>query len=139
MRSGGGFTLVEVIIAVAILGFVLFAVVPLVVTTLGVNRSVSLDVRAQTLAAQKIEEMKVLTADGIEDCLGGNTSCSGTDVLPADDRLDRGITYTRQWSINRMPVAGGGANPAPVILTATVQYTYRGETRTRALTSLWGY
>lgn len=139
MRCGGGFTLVEVIIAIAILGFVLFAIVPLVVTTLGVNRSVSLDVRAQTLAAQKIEEMKVLTAEGVENCLGGNASCSGTDVLSSGDRTDKGITLTRQWSINRMPVAGGGTNPAPVVLTATVQYTYRGETRTRALTSLWGY
>jgi len=134
-KGSRGFTLVEVLISIAILSIVLLALVPLLVNVMGIDRSVSLEIKARQLATQRIEEMKAWSVDDINTCLGGSTSCSGDEGVV---EKDWGVSFNRQWRIDQMSTTGS-SNPAPLIFTATVQYSYKGQTKTKVFTSLWGY
>lgn len=130
-----GFTLIELLISITILSIVLLALIPLLINITGIDRSVSIDIKARQIATQKIEEMKSWTVEDIQNCLGGNTSCSGNDGVI---ETAWGVKFNRTWSINQVQIASS-SNPPPLAFTTVVQYTYKGQQKTKVFTSLWGY
>lgn len=130
-----GFSLIELMIAITILSIVLLSLVPLLITVTGLNRSISLEIKARQLAAQRIEEMKAWSYDDIQKCLGNNTSCSGNDGVV---ETDWGVNFNRSWSINQIQT-NTSSHPSPFVFTSFVQYYYKGQNKTKVFTALWGY
>lgn len=130
-----GFSLIELMISITILSIVLLSLVPLMITVTGLNRSISLEIKARQLATQRIEEMKAWTYDDIQKCLGNNTTCSGTEGVI---ETDWGVNFSRSWSINQIQT-NTSSYPSPFVFTSVVQYSYKGQDKTKVFTALWGY
>jgi len=135
LKNAKGFTLIEMLIAVTILTIVLLSFVPLIVTAMGINRTVSLHAMANALASQKIDELKAMTSQDLQTCLGTGSACSKDEGIV---KTEWGINFNRTWTVQQMPVIVGVTMNRPYIITVTIQYNYRGEQFTRIYTSVWG-
>lgn len=88
-RDDAGFSLVEVVVAMAIFVVLTVAVLAVLVTSLGGVRSNAQRVQAANLAAQQIEAVRSQRADDIPD---------GTTTASASGTTVEGTTYTVQQS-----------------------------------------
>jgi type IV pilus assembly protein PilV len=83
-----GFTLIEVLVALIILSFSLLALAGLMVTTTKNNSFGSHMTEAATFAQDKLEELRVIKWESLND--GNHTDQQGGST---------GITYTRNWNV----------------------------------------
>jgi prepilin-type N-terminal cleavage/methylation domain-containing protein len=97
----GGFTLLEILIAVTIF---CFAVLGLAIGTLSVirtNQTSHLRASAVNLAQAKLEELRAMTSAAFS-----GLSCPSSTPC-SDSAVASGVTFTRQWWITtNSPVAG---------------------------------
>ncbi|MFQ5901852.1 MAG: prepilin-type N-terminal cleavage/methylation domain-containing protein [Thermodesulfobacteriota bacterium] len=137
IKRNKGFSLIEVFIAITIFGISLFAILPLIITSMDVTSGTSLRSKAQILAAEKLDELKSLSSVEIEsligdDIIGGNTSYSSSDSIS-----EGGIILNRDWVIQEANL--GWTNAPSYIMSVIVTYTLKDETVTRTVSTLWGH
>lgn len=86
LRRSYGFTLIEILVALVILGVSLLALAGLMVTTTRNNASAGQVTEAATLAQDKLEELRAIPWDRV---------VSGQDQRAGST----GITYGRNWNV----------------------------------------
>jgi len=116
-----GYSLIEVLVAMAIFSIGILAVASMVQSTTRNNTKGNVLTQATMLARGKIEELKRITdvstlADGAED----NIDASGSP----------GGIYRREWDISNGPTAGSRK------IVVTVSWTRENQTRSVVLTTL---
>jgi len=92
VRSCKGFTLIETLTAMGVLGIIFMAFPAVLVTTLRTNSLARSITTATTLAQDKCEELRNTSYD---------TLASGTDSATPG----QGVTYTRTWTVAAGPTA----------------------------------
>ena len=112
-NSSEGFTIIEALIAIAILSVGLLAVGSLLISIMGYNKSAAHVTAATTLAQDKIEELKNTFYDNI------TTSGPETGI---DAEGNAGGVYDRETQVAE--VTPGEPNMKEV--TVTVSYTWNG-------------
>ncbi len=113
-RGRSAFSLLEVIIALAILAFGILAVVAAQVATLDFSRRSRSATQAMYLAEQKMEEFQALSTASLAALGSQNDPNNPIDYDPGDDDA---TTYIRSWTISPdAPEAG--------ITTITVTVTW---------------
>jgi len=110
-----GFTLIEVLIAIAVLAIALLALVSVTVSVINSNMFSRMTTTAITLAADKVEELKNipyanLTSGGPQNLTEGN------------------YTYTRKWQV--LPDTGMKT------ITVTVTWRWRGQSHIASLSTI---
>jgi prepilin-type N-terminal cleavage/methylation domain-containing protein len=121
LRSQGGLTMVELMIAMAILSIGLLAVMAMQLRTSHNNTGGNIDTQANMLAMSQLEILKNQNV-GI---LQPGTYTEGSNV---DENGNPGGIYTRGWTITDI-----GMNARE--LSVTVQWTRLGRTRSIQITS----
>jgi prepilin-type N-terminal cleavage/methylation domain-containing protein len=118
-----GFSLIELMIAMAILAFGMLAAASMQYSAISNNTKGNIYTQANMLAKIKLEYLKNLDihSDGL---IAGNY----TDATLIDDHEQPGGIYSRQWTIADL---GSQART----ITVTVQWTRLGETRSVRLVS----
>lgn len=81
----GGFTLIEIVVAIVMLAFGVLASASLTAALMKSNRGVTNRTRAVEVAREKIEDLQSVNYA---------TLASGTDTV-----VVRGITFTRTWTV----------------------------------------
>lgn len=140
-----GFSLLEVIIAIAILGFSLLAIIPLLTTSLSVSTETSLASKAQMLGAELISEIQSWP-EGI----AGSQPTIGNDILNSgclnmgtnntcewDTTQFKGSTITRNYRIDSMVTDPNITRPTNYLITVYVTFDYKGKTIRRVFTAPW--
>jgi prepilin-type N-terminal cleavage/methylation domain-containing protein len=112
-----GFTLIEVIIAIAVLAIALLALVGVTVSVINGNVFSRMMTTATTMAEDKMEELK-------------NTSYA--NITPGGDSPTGGnYTYTRAWLVNSNSPASGMKT-----ITVTVTWSWQGQSHTVSLATI---
>lgn len=137
-----GFSLIELLVALLIISISSMAIIPLLISSLHLNKATDLAAKAKDLATQKVEELMVTPREVVDGYLGVGTSYTGpTEYITENGEVfaasNSRTIFTRQWGINEPP--GLTADPKPVALTAVVKYTYKGELKTRTFTTMWSF
>jgi prepilin-type N-terminal cleavage/methylation domain-containing protein len=120
-RSCHGFSLVEVLVAVAVLVAGAMALVPLFMLATSANASARHTTYATVLAAQKLEELRALEA-----LPSAASHVEYVDRL-GEPRLPGEAAYLRRWSIEPLPADASGT--LVVIEVAVAPRTGRGDAR----------
>ena len=118
-----GFSLIELMIAMAILAFGMLAAASMQYSAISNNTKGNIYTQANMLAKIKLEYLKNLDIHS-DELVAGNY----TDATLIDDNEQPGGIYSRQWSITDL-----GAQARTI--TVTVQWTRLGETRSVQLVS----
>ncbi len=139
-RKDGAFTLIEVIIAIAILGFSLLAILPLLFTSLSINTETALASRAQMLAAERVNQLQTWPESQIlnSSCLtkkGGADKGVCVDGNNGEVDTFNGIKIYRTYRFDELNVQGSKA--PSYIITVTVSYNYKGQQVSRVFTATW--
>lgn len=117
-----GFTLIEVMIAIAIFGIASLTVVQLMMKSIEMNSSAESMIGASMSAAGMAESLMV---EELESLANGSS---------ANETFDTGLrSFTTTYSVSDMPIAGG--DPDDVYKMITVTTTWQEGTRTRSITS----
>lgn len=139
-----GFTLLELVISLMILSISFLAVIPLLINVMNLNKTTDMATVARDLAAQKVEELMKSPYGVIHSTsmLSTNTSfVSPIEYLNSKGEVktaaDADALYRRTYSINLVP--GVAVTPIPVVLTAVVQYTHKGQAKSRSFTTMWSF
>lgn len=143
-KTSNGFTLVELLISVAIVSISFMAILPLLWNTINVNKTMSIGAKAKDIAVQKVEELMSLPRDTYDTTYSLATNTSYTS--PVEYITEKGEVTTvttamfqRTFSINQVPGVPATADPKPVVLTSVVKYTLKGESRTRSFSTMWSF
>jgi type IV pilus assembly protein PilV len=124
LKRNRGFTLIEVLIAMAIFAIGILAVASMQLSNTKNNTTGNITTQATMLARQKLEELK--TVGDV------TTLTSGTDPNnPMDADGNTGGIYNRQWSVSN-PLGGSTSRQ----ITVTVSWNRRGQNRTVVLESI---
>jgi prepilin-type N-terminal cleavage/methylation domain-containing protein len=141
LRRPAGFSLIEVIVATAVLTVGVLGLAQLIVVSTVANRDARATTTATVLARSKMEELRAAPFDGL--------AASPPGVLAADtpgfvDYIDgsgaavpsSAATFVRRWAIT--PLASDPLNA--VILQVLVRTTGKigGETRLMSVRTRWG-
>jgi len=118
-----GFSLIELMIAMAILAFGMLAAASMQYSAISNNAKGNIYTQANMLAKIKLEYLKNLDIHSDELAAGNYT-----DATPINDHEQPGGIYSRQWTIADL---GSQART----ITVTVQWTRLGETRSVQLVS----
>ena len=118
-----GFSLIELMIAMAILAFGMLAAASMQYSAISNNTKGNIYTQANMLAKIKLEYLKNLEISS-DELLAGNYN----DPTMIDDHEQPGGIYTRDWLIEDL---GSQART----ITVTVQWTRLGETRSVRLVS----
>jgi prepilin-type N-terminal cleavage/methylation domain-containing protein len=123
-KKNSGFTLIEVLIAMAIFAIGILAVGSMQLSNTKNNTTGNITTQATMLARQKIEELKTVS--------DVTTLTSGTDPNnPIDVDGNPGGLYTRGWSVAN-PLGGSTTRQ----ITVTVSWNRRGQNRSVVLESI---
>ena len=114
----GGFTLIEVLIAILIFSISLLALVPLLTTAASIDRGNYLNVTARAMAADVLDSLMGL--DSLADAVPPRFVNPSTVT-------DQGVPITTTWATFPM----GNLDTIAV----TVTYTYNGQLKTFVLTA----
>ena len=112
LEKGRGFTLIEVLIAMAIFSVGILAVAGMQISNTKNNTTGNITTEATMLARQKMEELKTVSVVSDLDALNG-----GTDMV--------GV-YTRQWNVAN-PLGGSTSRQ----ITVTVSWNGNGPGQNR--------
>jgi len=128
-----GFSLIEVIIAVAILAFSLLGIVPLLVNSMQINTATSIDSRAQILAAQKLQELQTWPEVDIT-----NSGCLDVSDWCNEGVVDTvyGVNISRLYRFDTVSVTAANI-PESYIITVRVSYILRNSPVTKTFTTTW--
>lgn len=143
-ENNKGFTLLELLVALGIISISFMAILPLLWNTIHVNKSISTGARAKDLAVEQVEALMSQPRD-VFDAAPYNLATNVSYTSPPVSLSMSGATptasdpavFTRTFSINQVP--GVTADPKPIVLTAVVQYTYKGESKSRSFTTMWSF
>ena len=123
IRDEQGFSLLDVLVASAILAVGLLSLAQLLAMTVAANASARRATYAVLLAAQKIEDLHAVPWEWLE----GNTGESA-DVLDRAGTTLQGppgaAAYTRRWSVDPLPV-----DPTNTLVIQVIVGTPRDEAR----------
>ena len=123
-KKSRGFTLIEVMIAMAIFAIGILAVGSLQLSNTKNNTTGNITTQATMLARQKIEELKTVS--------DVTTLTSGTDPNnPIDVDGNPGGIYTREWNVSN-PLGGNTSRRIEV----KVSWNRRGQNRSVVLESI---
>ena len=123
-RKNRGFTLIEVLIAMAIFAIGILAVASLQLSNTKNNTTGNITTQATMLARQKLEELKTVP--------DVTTLTSGTDPNnPLDADGNAGGIYNRQWNVSN-PLGGSTSRQ----ISVTVSWNRRGQNRSVVLESI---
>jgi len=123
-----GFSLIEVLIAIAIFSIGILAVGTLVLSTTSNNTSGNILTQATMLARAKMEEKK-RAADA-----GGLTASDDEAPSNVDMQGNPGGIYTYKCDIDDIALPGGGN---ALRIQVTVSWTRKGQNRSVVLTTLY--
>lgn len=142
--NSSGFTLLELLISFVILSISFLAIIPLLMNTMNLNKTTDMSTIARDLASQKIEELMSTPRSVADTWLGANTSyVAPTEYVTAkgvvSTATDANAIYRRTWSVNLMPVRDATITPVPIALSAIVEYTYKGQVKSRTFTTMWSF
>lgn len=138
-----GFTLIELMVALSIVSISMLAIIPLLLNTMNVNSSIKLGVKARDVAAMKVEELISLPREVIDDTyLKGNASYTSpveylTQKGVVSNDKDTEAIFRRSFRIDQVPDVM--FDPKPVVITSVVQYTYKGQAKSRSFTTMWSF
>ena len=123
-RKNLGFTLIEVLIAMAIFAIGILAVASLQLSNTKNNTTGNITTQATMLARQKLEELKTVP--------DVTTLTSGTDPNnPLDADGNTGGIYNRKWNVSN-PLGGSTSRQ----ISVTVSWNRRGQNRSVVLESI---
>lgn len=108
LRSGAGFTLVEVLVAVGILSVGMLGLAVGAISITRANKTAQFHTMATNLAQEKLEQIKATTVANVTQCL---SSCETAPTY-------LGVTFTRKWTVTADTPAGGLTQ-----ITVTVDWT----------------
>lgn len=141
-----GFTLVELLISLVIVSISFMAILPLLWTSMNVNKATTIGAKAKDVAVQKVEELMSLPRDTFDTTYGLATNDTYTSPLEyvtekGEITTDTKAMFQRTFQINQVPVNINITvpDPKPVILTSVVKYTIKGQTRTRSFSTMWSF
>jgi len=119
-----GLTLVELMVAITLLMFIMLATIPLIVTTMSVNRSTYLKSRAQMFTAEKVSQLQFLPEHNIPpECDSSNDS-----YCVDESETIKGKTITRYYKF--VPINTNGSRPPSYLI---VMYTYDEDGKTKRM------
>ncbi|MBW2408376.1 MAG: prepilin-type N-terminal cleavage/methylation domain-containing protein [Deltaproteobacteria bacterium] len=124
-RNSEGFSLIELLIAMAVLAFGMLAAASMQYSAIRNNTKGNIYTQANMLAKTKLEYLKNLNIDS-DELKASATPYSDATLI--DDNEQPGGIYSRQWLIEEL---GDQART----ITVTVQWTRLGETRSVQLVS----
>lgn len=138
-----GFTLLELLVSLAIVSIGFMAVIPLLWNTLSINKTTSMANLARDIAVQKVEEMMSLPRD-VYDAPPYNLKSTATYTSPVEYVTEKGevtndatAPFRRTFRIDTVP--NTTVDPKPVVITCVVKYTYKGEERSRSFSTMWSF
>lgn len=143
--AAGGFTMLELLIALALVSISFMAIIPLLWNTLVINKTTDMGGKAKEMAVQKIEDLMSMPRDVFDAApfeLAKNSSYTSeveylTEKGVVSKATDPAAIYRRTFDIRQVP--GVAEDPKPVILTSVVQYTYKGTVRSRSFSTMWSF
>ena len=120
-KKGGGFTSIEVIIAIMLLGVALLGLASVTVSVIRGNDFSKMVTTATTQARDKMEELKSIAASQPNPCTAPN-SCYD-NLAGGSDTVD--AVYTRQWTVGAVGAAAP-QNDQTIMkkITVTVTWTW---------------
>lgn len=124
-RDSKGFSLIELLIALAVLAFGMLAAASMQYSAIRNNTKGNIYTQANMLAKTKLEYLKNLDIDS-DELIANATPYADPTLI--DDTEQPGGIYSRQWLIEDL---GDQART----ITVTVQWTRLGETRSVQLVS----
>jgi len=137
-----GFTLLEVIVAGAIISAAMLAILPLLIQAYSIDKATAYKIKAQALTAQKLDDLISLSSTTNVDA-SGNLICDGPAVAYSDvTDLETGLptiptvvtALTRTWQINKItPTPPATTYLCQIIVTTS--FTYQGQTKSFQLVS----
>lgn len=141
-----GFTLLELLIALTIASVSFLAIIPLLLNTMGVNKNISIATKAKEAAVQKVEEYLSFPYDTIDDILNARNGRVNPqiDYVKPDGSSSVATdptAFKRTTQVDSVPVSATyvAQDPKPVIITSVVEYTYKGEKKTRSFSTMWSF
>lgn len=101
----GGFTLVEIVVAIIVLVIGVLGVAGIMGSTVQLQRLTSSRAEITTLAETKFEELRAYGMTASTDPLRAKLAVGGSTTVPTNDYADtvanvRGKAYTRAWAIS---------------------------------------
>jgi prepilin-type N-terminal cleavage/methylation domain-containing protein len=142
-RNDGGFTLLELLVSLAIVSIGFMAVIPLLWNSMNVNKTTSMANIARDLAVQKVEEMMSLPRDVYDappyNLKTSSTYTSGVEYVTEKGEVTTDATapFRRTFRVDNVP--NTTVDPRPVVITCVVKYTYKGEERSRSFSTMWSF
>ncbi len=121
----GGFTLVEVLIAILIFSLSLMALVPLLSTAASIDRENYLNVTARAMAADTLDSLMGNVTPLMRDAAGNVVPMPNPSTV-----TDQGIAITTSWTVTPVPAPGNRDD-----IAVTVIYEYKGQRKTFVLTA----
>jgi prepilin-type N-terminal cleavage/methylation domain-containing protein len=140
-RRQKGFTLLEVIVALSLIAIAMLAVIPLLIQAFSVDNETVYRVKAQSLAAQRVDDLISRSSTTNTDAYG-NLICNGiTYTEYVDERSGLVSTVnsgaptviTRSWVL--VPSPTSSATYPLCLITVTTSYTYKGNPKSYQLVS----
>jgi len=138
-KEAGGFTLVEVVVAMAIAVTGILSVAGMQVKAVSTNAIARRSLHATALAARCMEALIALNYDSpaLEDRTGDGAAGLDRDTVEAADGNDRGHPpYTICWNVASIPEAPGSGTVRYKRLRVVVIWKHRGMRRRLALETI---
>jgi prepilin-type N-terminal cleavage/methylation domain-containing protein len=141
-----GFTLLELLVALVIVTISFMAILPLLWNTIHVNKAVSIGAKAKDVAVQQVEQMMSLPRDVIDGPPYNISTATPSYTSTPQYFTEQGVVttaadpaalFTRTLNISQVP--GLLQDPKPVVLTSVVQYTYKGQLKSRSFSTMWSF
>lgn len=126
-RRPAGFTVIEVLVAIALLGIILTATSSLFIATTMVGATSRTATDAAVVAQEEFEILRGMSFNAIP---GGTVDCLARTVIAAR-------TYTCARTVEINPVIDGTAEPNMKRITVTIGWAAGGQSRTYVVRTIY--